>query len=72
VDIIDLLDAQNAALNAGLAAANAVYDFLIDLVEVERSVGKLYFLATETERSAMGSRLREYFQKAGVQLPGAR
>jgi len=69
VDILDLLDAQNAALNADLAAANAVYDFLIDLIEVERAVGKLYFLASQEERAGMGSRLRDYFERAGVPLP---
>ena len=37
--ILDLLDAQNAAFSAEQVAANAVYDFLIDLVEVERRHG---------------------------------
>ena len=37
--IIDLLDAQNQALLAELDAANAVYNFLIDLMGVQRSIG---------------------------------
>ena len=37
VSIIDLLDAQNVAVNADLQATNAVYDFLIDLMEAERA-----------------------------------
>ena len=32
VSILDLLDAQNAALNAEQLLANAIYDFLIDLI----------------------------------------
>ncbi len=38
-DIISLLDAQNQALSAELDAANAVYNFLIDLMGVQRSIG---------------------------------
>ena len=50
VKIIDLLDAQNAAVLAEEGAANATYDFLVDLMEVERSIGKFYLLGTEQER----------------------
>ncbi len=70
VDILALLDAQNSALTAELAAANAVYDFLIDLVEAERSVGQLYFFDTTGERAAFMTRLRDYFNKAGVSPRG--
>jgi len=66
VDILDLLDAQNAALTSDLAAANAVYDFLIDLFEVERSIGGFYFFASEEEHEAWFQRLDDYFEKAGV------
>ena len=38
VSIIELLDAQNAAILAEEGAANAVYDFLLDLMEVERAM----------------------------------
>ncbi|RMF60253.1 MAG: hypothetical protein D6743_15230, partial [Calditrichaeota bacterium] len=69
VDILDLLDAQNAALTADLAAANAVFDFLIDLFEVERAVGRLYFFASDEERRAFLNALDEYFKKAGVRRP---
>ena len=46
VSILDLLDAQNAAIVAE-EAANAVYDFLLDLMEVERAIGKSYLFAPE-------------------------
>lgn len=39
--IIDLLDAQNNALSSELGAVTAVYDFLDDWAEVQRSVARL-------------------------------
>ncbi|MCG8603400.1 TolC family protein, partial [bacterium] len=71
VDIIDLLDAQNAALNADLGAANAVHDYLIDLMEVERSIGGFYYFATQEEKDSWFQSLQDFFQKAGV-LPRGR
>ena len=38
--ITTLLDAQSAARNAAESAANAVHDFLLDLLRVERSIGR--------------------------------
>ncbi|MGI9537146.1 MAG: TolC family protein, partial [Desulfocapsaceae bacterium] len=53
--IIDLLDAQNQALNAELGAANAVYDFLIDLMGLQRSIGTFVtFLPTDAKEEWMG------------------
>ena len=63
VDILSLLDAQNAAVLAEEGAANAVYDFLVDLMEVERSLGKFYLLATREQRDAWFTRLEAYFEK---------
>ncbi len=70
LDIIALLDAQNATLNAHLAAANAIYDFMIDLIEVERASGGFYYLAPASEQDGWFGRLQEYFQKAGVSPSG--
>jgi len=64
VDILGLLDAQNAAVLAEAAAASAVYDFLIDLMEVERSIGKFYFWATQEQRDGWFDRLDAYFEEA--------
>jgi outer membrane protein len=44
VGIIDLLDAQNAALSSELASAEAEYAFLIDFVEVLRASGNFDIL----------------------------
>jgi outer membrane protein TolC len=64
VSIIDLLDAQNNALVAELLAANAVYDFLIDLMEVERSIGQFDFFRSEENREAFFERLETHFQNS--------
>ncbi len=64
VSILDLLDAQNAALVANLAAANAVYDFMIDLIEVQRAVGDFEFYDTPETREEFFQKAEEYFRKA--------
>jgi outer membrane protein TolC len=49
-DIIQLVDAQNQALGAALAAANALYDFLIDALRVQRAAGAFSLEGTQEER----------------------
>ena len=63
VSIIDLIDAQKAALGADLAATNAVYTFMIDLLNVQRAMGKLYVTATREEQDALFDRMEEYIAK---------
>ncbi len=65
--IIDLLDAQNTALVAELRAANAVYNFLTELMRVERAAGRFDFFTSAEERDAFFQRLEAYFQQAGMQ-----
>lgn len=66
VDIIKLLNSQNAALNANEAAANAVYDFLIDFMNIERAVGRFDYFLYKEERGMWFARLTEFFEQAGV------
>lgn len=66
VDIIKLLNSQNAAVTANEAAANAVYDFLIDLMRVQRAVGHMSFFESPEERAAWFERLKTFFVTAGV------
>ncbi|MEO0814906.1 MAG: hypothetical protein AAFY60_18745, partial [Myxococcota bacterium] len=54
-------DAQNQALSANLAAANAVYDFLIDYVAAERAAGEFGFNLEKEERDAVVERLQRFF-----------
>jgi len=56
--ITALIDAQAAALNASEAAANAVHDFLLDLVRVERAMGGFAVLRPPEERQVFLERLR--------------
>lgn len=65
--LIDLLDAQNARIVADQAAADAVYDFLDDFLEVQRAVGRFDFAMTAEERADLGTRLRAYAQRKGVE-----
>jgi len=64
VGIIDLLDAQNAALRDDQAAANAVYDFLIDLIRAERAASTFPFLLSPSEREALAERMKSFFAGA--------
>jgi len=61
VSILDLLDAQSSALTAELQASNAVFDFLLDLVEVQRAAGRLEWFRAEENRDAWVQRIRDYF-----------
>ena len=69
VSILDLLDAQNAALAADLNAATAVYDFLIDLMNVQRASGKFDFFTSDEERLEWLNRLEEFFTAEGMRQP---
>lgn len=61
--IIDLLDAQNQALAADQGAANAVYNFLIDLMGVQRAMGEFILFQPEQERKDWRARAEEFLQK---------
>ncbi len=64
VSIIELLDAQNAALTSDLVAANAVYDFFVDLIETQRAVGHFDFFLSQEEKELWFANLAEFWQKA--------
>lgn len=63
VSIIDLLDAQNAGRQADEAASNAVYDFLIDIMNMQRSVGLFEFMLSDAEKQAWSAQLKDYLQR---------
>ena len=65
VSILDLLDAQNAALVAEEVATNAVFDFVIDLMNLQRSVGRFDFFLNESELDGWLERLRDYVAAQG-------
>jgi outer membrane protein len=67
VSIVDLLDAQNSSLRADQDAENAVYNFLIDWMDVQRATGRFDFLITVGQREEYFQRVEEFFKKAGVE-----
>ena len=69
VSILDLLDAQNAALVADQRAATGVYDFLVGLMEVERAAARFDFFLTTQEQADWLSRVERYFAARGISVP---
>ncbi len=63
VSIVQLLDAQNAALTAKLAAANAVYEYFISYLNLERSMGRFVLLASKADQVDFSKRLIEYLDE---------
>ncbi len=51
VDIITLVDAQNALLGTKVNATNAKYQFMIDYLSLQRAIGNYSILDTEEERT---------------------
>jgi len=66
VSILDLLDAQNSALNADLQAANAVYDFFIELMRTQRTTSRFDLLTDAADRDRWFERLESFFELQGV------
>jgi len=65
LSILDLLDAQNAALVADVSATNAVYVFLIDLMNLQRNLGRFDFFLDKQSLDDWLDRLRSYIGTAG-------
>ena len=64
--ITELNDAQDAALTAELAAAQARYQFIINFVRVLRGVGSFDILLLPGGLEEWYAQLSEYFVSAGV------
>ncbi len=60
INIIQLIDAQNNYLDAQLSRTNAIYNFLIDAIQLERSLGYYFLLNTEEDNLAFRQRFLEY------------
>jgi outer membrane protein TolC len=63
VSVIDLLDAQNSALIATEFAANAEYDFLLDLMGLQRATSRFDFFESDEGRDAWFERLEAFFEQ---------
>ncbi len=69
MSVLDLLDAQNAALVADLRAATAVYDFVRTLMEVERAAARFDFFLTSDDQADWFARAERYFSEQGIPMP---
>jgi outer membrane protein TolC len=70
--IIDLLDAQSQALSADLDAANAVYNFLIDFMGVERAIGEFVIFMPEDQRQEWFNRVYDALGLQKGKVPGVK
>jgi outer membrane protein TolC len=71
VDIITLVDAQTQSLVADLAAANAVYDYVLALLFVNREAGHFRNLDTAEAKQDFSQRLNEFVMDAQAVSPSA-
>ena len=62
ISIIRLIDAQNATFNAQQVAANAIYVFLLDLMEVERAIGRIEVFSNPEQRRIFLERAGRYIK----------
>jgi outer membrane protein len=70
VSVTELIDAQDAALDAGLAAADARYSFLGDFVDVLRAMSEFDLLLDPDSREAWYGRVDEWFRTHESATPG--
>ncbi|MGM0599432.1 MAG: TolC family protein [Candidatus Rifleibacteriota bacterium] len=62
VNILDLIDAQNASLVAKEASANAMYNFFGDFVKVCRAVGNFDFILNQQSHDVWKEKLKNYYR----------
>ncbi len=67
VNIVQLLDAQNNYLNAQLAKSNAIYSYLISVLQVERYFGDFFLLNTKEENLQFNLRFQEFLNNNSKQ-----
>ena len=60
VTIIQLIDAQNNYLNAQLDRANAIYNYLINALQLERFLGYYFLLNSKENNDAFTQRFLEF------------
>ncbi|WP_143592099.1 TolC family protein [Tenacibaculum holothuriorum] len=63
VNFVQLIDAQNNYLNAQLSRANAVYNFLINAIQLERNIGYFFLLHSPEENEDFTQRFQEFLLK---------
>ena len=67
ISITSLIDAQNAMLSADLSVVEALYSFMIDWVEIQRSTSNFDLLLFESDIENRYQELDSYFQNVSAQ-----
>ena len=67
--IIDLLDAQSASFQADQEAASAIYQFLLDLMRVQRAVNRFDFFLEPADTADFFMRLDSYYRQVTTRSP---
>lgn len=62
LNVIDLIDAQDAAFAARQQAETAVFDHVLDLLELQRAVGRVELLQSRVARRETLDRLERFLQ----------
>ncbi len=60
VNIVQLIDAQNNYLNAQITSVSAVYNYLINALQLERFLGHYFLLNSKTENDKFSQRFIEF------------
>ena len=63
VSITPLIDAQKAALNAKLAYSLSVYNYLVNFLNLENSIGHYSLLSSAEEKAAFNQRFIKFTNK---------
>ncbi|MFK8031352.1 MAG: TolC family protein [Gammaproteobacteria bacterium] len=71
LSILDLLDAQNQSLQADLNANNAVHNFLLDIMNLQRATNRFDFLASREEQTQAEQELIDYIELRESQRNGS-
>lgn len=66
--IIDLLDAQNQTLVSDEQAANSGYNFLVDLMNLQRAAGQSDFFIDEQKREDWQREFQDFAREQGLEL----
>jgi outer membrane protein TolC len=63
VNIVQLIDAQNNYINSQLAKSNAIYNFLINALQLERSLGYYFFLNSKEDNYKFRNNFTQFLNK---------
>ncbi len=64
VNVIQLLDAQEASLNSAAAATDSLYDFLITIMALQRAVGGYDYMLSPSERESLRNQFKSTLSEA--------